>query len=362
MRHLTAHGRDAGDEPRRSVALARLHADATSGRARSCAPCRPPSSSRPGSRRRSPIEVAARARARRIRRATWSPRCRRCRPMRASCSSATSPACPAIGALLVGADFARARQGGSRADLRRRAALAVRVGRRSAELLESPSARRCRARARRRGSPNASTRSTIVITDAVAQEPPEADLAARPRALHHDDVRDAAEQRQVAGERRRDGEHDVAPRRLRHVRDPARRRRARAARSTRCCDASTTNSDEQHVAGESPRAITGAAARTRDRARRRARRPRRRRTAAEEREHPRDRSIVTYSESANPSSKFSADQTRMYSQKKWNDPPFCEGQERAAKSVKVIAIRLLCSSTTSFQLVFSSREPPTRGR
>lgn len=52
---------------------------------------------------------------------------------------------------------------------------------------------------------------------------------------------------------------------------------------------------------------------------------------------PRDRSILTYSQSANPSSKFFADQTRMYSKKKWNDPPFCAGQvERGAKSVKVI--------------------------
>ena len=52
---------------------------------------------------------------------------------------------------------------------------------------------------------------------------------------------------------------------------------------------------------------------------------------------PRDRTILTYSESANPNSKYYADQTRMFSKKKWLDPPFCEGQvQRTAKSVKVI--------------------------
>ncbi len=51
----------------------------------------------------------------------------------------------------------------------------------------------------------------------------------------------------------------------------------------------------------------------------------------------RDRTILTYSLSANPNSKHYADQTRLFSQKKWIDPPFCAGQvERAAKSTKVI--------------------------
>ena len=40
----------------------------------------------------------------------------------------------------------------------------------------------------------------------------------------------------------------------------------------------------------------------------------------------RDRTILTYSESANPNSKHFADQTRMFSQKKWIDPPFCARQ------------------------------------
>ena len=39
----------------------------------------------------------------------------------------------------------------------------------------------------------------------------------------------------------------------------------------------------------------------------------------------------------NPNSKHYADQTRMFSQKKWVDPPFCAGQvEQTAKSVKVV--------------------------
>ena len=46
----------------------------------------------------------------------------------------------------------------------------------------------------------------------------------------------------------------------------------------------------------------------------------------------RDRTILTYSESANPNSKHYADQTRLFSQKKWIDPPFCPGQvEKAAR-------------------------------
>ena len=52
---------------------------------------------------------------------------------------------------------------------------------------------------------------------------------------------------------------------------------------------------------------------------------------------PKDRSILTYSESASPSSKHYADQTRMFSQKKWVDPPFCAGQvKQTAKSVQVV--------------------------
>jgi acyl-homoserine-lactone acylase len=38
---------------------------------------------------------------------------------------------------------------------------------------------------------------------------------------------------------------------------------------------------------------------------------------------PDDRSILTYSQSENPNSPYFADQTRMFSQKEWVDPPFC---------------------------------------
>lgn len=41
---------------------------------------------------------------------------------------------------------------------------------------------------------------------------------------------------------------------------------------------------------------------------------------------PDDRSIVTYSQSENPSSDHSADQTRMFSRKEWVDPAFCEAE------------------------------------
>ncbi|MQA75375.1 MAG: hypothetical protein GEU88_13700 [Solirubrobacterales bacterium] len=52
---------------------------------------------------------------------------------------------------------------------------------------------------------------------------------------------------------------------------------------------------------------------------------------------PRDRSILTYSQSTNPNSKYFDDQTKMYSQKKWVDPPFCAGQvKRTAKHVEVL--------------------------
>jgi acyl-homoserine-lactone acylase len=52
---------------------------------------------------------------------------------------------------------------------------------------------------------------------------------------------------------------------------------------------------------------------------------------------PKDRSIITYSLSANPRSKHYADQTRLFSRKKWVDPPFCANEvEREAKSVMTL--------------------------
>src|SRR5829696_792739 len=41
---------------------------------------------------------------------------------------------------------------------------------------------------------------------------------------------------------------------------------------------------------------------------------------------PDDRSILTYSESENPNSPYFADQTRMFSNKEWVDPPFCASE------------------------------------
>jgi len=41
---------------------------------------------------------------------------------------------------------------------------------------------------------------------------------------------------------------------------------------------------------------------------------------------PDDRSILTYSQSENPDSPYFADQTRMFSNKEWVDPPFCASE------------------------------------
>jgi acyl-homoserine-lactone acylase len=54
----------------------------------------------------------------------------------------------------------------------------------------------------------------------------------------------------------------------------------------------------------------------------------------------RDRSILTYSLSESAQSPFHGDQTRMYSDKRWVNPPFCRKQvEKAAESVKVLRAR-----------------------
>ncbi len=50
---------------------------------------------------------------------------------------------------------------------------------------------------------------------------------------------------------------------------------------------------------------------------------------------PDDRSILTYSESENPNSPYFADQTRMFSNKQWVDPPFC-AEELGGLPTKVI--------------------------
>jgi acyl-homoserine-lactone acylase len=54
-------------------------------------------------------------------------------------------------------------------------------------------------------------------------------------------------------------------------------------------------------------------------------------------ECPNDRSILTYSESDDPTSKHYADQTKMFSQKQWVDPPFCDKEvDKSAVSTKTI--------------------------
>jgi acyl-homoserine-lactone acylase len=54
---------------------------------------------------------------------------------------------------------------------------------------------------------------------------------------------------------------------------------------------------------------------------------------------PKDRSILTYSLSENPESPFYADQTRMFSQKRWIDPPFCAREvKRQARSVTKLRV------------------------
>ena len=56
---------------------------------------------------------------------------------------------------------------------------------------------------------------------------------------------------------------------------------------------------------------------------------------------PDDRSILTYSLSTNPKSPYYADQTRMFSEKEWVDPPFCAREVREAEAVaKVQRLRV----------------------
>ena len=52
-----------------------------------------------------------------------------------------------------------------------------------------------------------------------------------------------------------------------------------------------------------------------------------------------DRSILTYSQSENPSSPHWADQTRMFSNKEWVDPAFCEEEVAAEPGLEVTEIR-----------------------
>jgi len=49
---------------------------------------------------------------------------------------------------------------------------------------------------------------------------------------------------------------------------------------------------------------------------------------------PKNRAILTYSLSTNPRSPFYSDQTRMFSKKKWTDPPFCPSQVRRRSKLR----------------------------
>lgn len=51
---------------------------------------------------------------------------------------------------------------------------------------------------------------------------------------------------------------------------------------------------------------------------------------------PDDRTILTYSLSENPTSPYFADQTRLFSDKVWVDPPFCEDEVQASNPSKTL--------------------------
>lgn len=48
-----------------------------------------------------------------------------------------------------------------------------------------------------------------------------------------------------------------------------------------------------------------------------------------------DRSILTYSQSENPDSPYYADQTRLFSDKRWVDVPYCESEIAADPALQV---------------------------
>jgi acyl-homoserine-lactone acylase len=56
---------------------------------------------------------------------------------------------------------------------------------------------------------------------------------------------------------------------------------------------------------------------------------------------PDDRTILTYSQSTNPSSPYFGDQTRMFSRKEWVNPPFCENEIQNDPSLQVKSIEEL---------------------
>ena len=59
---------------------------------------------------------------------------------------------------------------------------------------------------------------------------------------------------------------------------------------------------------------------------------------------PDDRSILTYSQSENPNSPYFADQTRMFSNKQWVDPPFCASELKNNPSLKTVQVNGVAGS------------------
>ena len=64
---------------------------------------------------------------------------------------------------------------------------------------------------------------------------------------------------------------------------------------------------------------------------------------------PESRSILTYSQSANPESPFCADQTRLYSQKRWVDMRFCS--EEVLRDPALEVLELGCVTDSGFRSV-----------
>jgi acyl-homoserine-lactone acylase len=54
---------------------------------------------------------------------------------------------------------------------------------------------------------------------------------------------------------------------------------------------------------------------------------------------PDDRSILTYSQSSNPNSPYFADQTRMFSEKQWVNPPFCPDEVQNDPSLSTTVLQ-----------------------
>ncbi len=50
---------------------------------------------------------------------------------------------------------------------------------------------------------------------------------------------------------------------------------------------------------------------------------------------PKARTILTYSQSTNPNSKHFGDQTRLFSKKRWVNPPFCAKDVARAKGSRL---------------------------